>query len=343
MRRTKRTGFTLIELLVVIAIIGILAALTAAAVQKVRDRARDVQMRSDMTQLETAIGGFKQRFGSFPPCSGGGPNGTFMLATEYQTSDPEYLYLISIFERMSPTDNGLRRLTGGNPTFATPGNVTSHKIARNTLYLDPNQCLVFFLSGGTFTGYTGFSTNPVTPFMAPDTSSGAVAGRLNNGPFFDGFSPSRMLFRGEFTETYFTGPSLNGAKARWSGDPNTGNNFINAGGDYSLPWFTDPWGTPYLYFASRLGNDYPFAGGMNIGPWGGPFSANAGACTPVYTGSGNNLKYQNIKGYQIFSAGRDKQMGPGGSYTPGSGSYALNRFGGDDYSNYQQTPLGVTD
>lgn len=343
MRSARRTGFTLIELLVVIAIISILAALTAAAVQKVRDRARDVQMRSDMTQLGTALDQFKQRFGVYPPSSGGGPNGTFMLASTYNTTDPEYVYLQSIFERMSSGDNGLRRLTGGNPTIANFANLSTQGIPRNTLYLDPNQCLVFFLSGGVFTGYTGFSTNPSSPFLAPNTSTGAVSGRLNNGPFFEGFSASRMLNRDQFTESYFTNGSTNAVKARWAGDPNVGGAFINQGGDYSQPWFVDPWGTPYLYFASRLGNDYPFAGGMSIGPWGGAYSANGGVIIPVFTGSGTNMKYQNIKGYQLLSAGRDKRMGPGGSYLAGSGVYALNKHGGDDWSNFQQTPLGVTD
>ncbi len=48
-------GFTLIELLVVISIIGILAGLLISNVAGVRERARDVQRKSDLDQLKKAL------------------------------------------------------------------------------------------------------------------------------------------------------------------------------------------------------------------------------------------------------------------------------------------------
>lgn len=302
-RSAERGAFTLIELLVVIAIISILAALTMAAVQKVRARGQDVQARSDIQQLEAACTAFKAKFGVFPPSAGGGAGGTFRLRQNYSTgftaNDPEVVILKQIFPRLNMTNNGLNTAS---------------------IDLDPNQCLAFFLSGGAFTNYSGFSTNPLTPFTAP-VATDPSSSRLYGGPFFEGFTTSRMGL-----------PSKNGG---------TSND--------AQPWFLDPWSTPYLYISTDKGNDYPFdstykhpvaavqtllTAAMTRAPWTGFRPARD---------TGASSRYFNVKSFQIFSAGRNKIFGTGGAYTSGSGVYALNKDGGDDWSNYQQTPLGVTD
>ena len=53
--KKKNFGFTLIELLVVISIIGLLAALIMVNFNAARERARDVQRKSDMDQIKKAL------------------------------------------------------------------------------------------------------------------------------------------------------------------------------------------------------------------------------------------------------------------------------------------------
>lgn len=60
-------AFTLIELLVVLAVIGLLAALTFPALRAAKLSMLRARAKSEMTQVETAIERYKDRFGHYPP------------------------------------------------------------------------------------------------------------------------------------------------------------------------------------------------------------------------------------------------------------------------------------
>jgi general secretion pathway protein G len=62
---TKK-GFTLIELLVVISIIGILTTLVMVNLNAARERARDTQRKSDLSNIQTALRLYYNDYGSFP-------------------------------------------------------------------------------------------------------------------------------------------------------------------------------------------------------------------------------------------------------------------------------------
>lgn len=61
-----KKGFTLIELLVVIAIIGILAVLIIINMNGVRERVRDTQRKSDLSQIKNALYLYKIEYQYFP-------------------------------------------------------------------------------------------------------------------------------------------------------------------------------------------------------------------------------------------------------------------------------------
>ena len=69
--RHSPRGFTLIELLIVIAIMAVLAALTFPILGAVKKNMIRTRARGGLTALETAIEGYKDKFGHYPPDNGG--------------------------------------------------------------------------------------------------------------------------------------------------------------------------------------------------------------------------------------------------------------------------------
>jgi prepilin-type N-terminal cleavage/methylation domain-containing protein len=339
--RSARAGFTLVELLVVIAIIGILAALTTAAVQRVRAKGKELQVREDLTNLDTAIGSFRAKMSNTPiPSGGGGPNGTFRLCTDYPAATdawPEKQILLRMFPRMSTTDNGLRV-----PSSVTQTNTGTLISYNQPVLLDGNQCMVFFLSGGRFTEYNGFASDPFMPFLTqtPPGIPGAPAvsnwersspKRLNNGAFFE-FKPTKMVAPNAYNPNEHTQYGNASPKLRFANDA--------AGRGLDEPWFIDPWGHPYFYWASTNGNDYSSTA-VQIGPWGGQYSFRGAGNGPTpFRDSAN--KFTAPKGHQIVSMGADQKLGIGGQYTPNSGEYLGNEVGSDDFANFRQFRLGAS-
>lgn len=62
----RRNGFTLIELLVVISIIGMLTALIMVNFNAARERARDVERKSDLDQIKKALRMYYNDVGTYP-------------------------------------------------------------------------------------------------------------------------------------------------------------------------------------------------------------------------------------------------------------------------------------
>jgi prepilin-type N-terminal cleavage/methylation domain-containing protein len=199
--RRPRAGFTLIELLVVMAIIATLVGLLMSGVQKARgsrDRAENIHR---MNKISTALSGLKEQnngLGLDYVPSHVISNGGFVLKAVYNGDEPEVFYLRKAWRNMNTT------MTPDPVTGDTSNGYTGQPVV-----LDANQLLTVFLTGGTWTNYSGFSANPRKPFLPP------TAGESRKGPYVEIAGKSNL--------------------------------FVVAPNGHA--WLVDPWGTPYAYFA----------------------------------------------------------------------------------------------
>lgn len=182
----SRHAFTLIELLVAIAIIALLMAIFLSAITRTRQAARNAQTSSEIAQIGSAVQAFKTKFNVryVPSCGlNGGP---FRLRTQYATTDPELVYLKSLFPNLpyivGPLD---------------PRNPNVHPLGTglDDADLDPGQTLMFFMTGGSGLNYHGFSTNRREPFIP--TGGDTV------GPFLE-VSRSRLDPQGRYLDPWGT-------------------------------------------------------------------------------------------------------------------------------------------
>lgn len=302
-----RAGFTLVELMVVIVIIVILIGLVLPAISGVRARAREAEVKTDISQLEQAITAFKLDFGIDPPSQ------ITLYAAEADWNNPMLANSVrsrGLIKQIWPRFNFAN--CGGSSngaTFTVPG-------APTQLNLNGAECLVFFLGGmidPASGGFIGFAKDPTVPF-APRTGTGGITNR--QGPYFE--------FKG----------ALNVPASATAGDSNWSGRLTDKDNDW-LPEYRDtlPQQTmPYVYFSAASGSyrTAPTTPGMAISmsnPW--VNTDNRDAVTSSYT----LMEYAYYvsfspsvspvmsapykpKGYQIISPGSDAAYGTGGQFNP---------------------------
>lgn len=100
-KNKKQKGFSLIELLIVIAIIGILASIVLSAISGVRERARDVKRRAEVSQ-------FGRLFGAscYMPDAGPGEYDLKEVVDEMVSKNADYAKYVSQMPRDPSTQEG---------------------------------------------------------------------------------------------------------------------------------------------------------------------------------------------------------------------------------------------
>ena len=140
---------------VVALMLGLLVWQTVALVRRYPyEPGKQVRAYVEIRQLGNAVGTFKAKMNVNHLPAG------FRLKAAYDPADPEAAYLRQLFPQIDLADTGLPP-------------ETDH-------VLDPNQALMFFLTGAPATKHEGFSTDQRRPFRGP---VGWAEGRI--GPFLD--------------------------------------------------------------------------------------------------------------------------------------------------------------
>jgi len=303
--RGRRAAFTLIELLVVIAIIAVLVGLTAAAVMKVLGRGAELQARTEMGNLETAIAACKSAHDvKYLPSR----LVLYEKTADYDTTtDPDaqktYQFLLRMFGG---------RIRGSVIDWNGDGNKGNSPAGG--WQLDGSQCLVFFLGGipsgpSESPGGTGFSANRTDPSAPPPRTK---------GPYYE-FKSGRLIRNG--TTNFLSYADPYGTK-----QPYLYFSSGAAGNDYG----------PADCAGAVDGNGQPV-----IAPSANP-STNKNKVVLPYTESAPGttpIKFVNPRGFQIICAGADGKFGDSFQWAPARGS--TDPFGKDDQANFAGGPLGA--
>lgn len=163
-RRVQRSAFTLVELMVVVLIIAILVSLVSSAVMKAMRMIPEVTTRTEISEMETAMGALMQDYKlDVPPPS-------FLILDETSPRTP------------SPVDGGrsaafLTKMFGRN---LGPTDWNGDNTIGGTWTLRGEECLVFYLGG---INLQGFSYNNMSPKP--------ISGQKVHGPYFP-FKTSRL-------------------------------------------------------------------------------------------------------------------------------------------------------
>jgi len=308
--RLPRKGFTLLEVLVVISIIALLAGLITAAANRALVRMDEVRVRSEISQLETALEQFKLTFGRYPPSrivlseSGNyDPDNPHQYSKEFlQALQYSKQYLQALFPGIDLKDKDGRGKDRPGHDWDGDGALAPPNIFYD---LQGQECLVFFLGGIPFTGIgpSGFSTDKTRPTLGPTDSKSRL------GPFFE-FDTSRLKLVRDVV------PPI-----RLPNDPVSQRFYV----------YLDRYGSPYAYFLARDAatdnylNDCPDL----VGPQFRPYVTAISVDPPV-------VKYHRPNSFQIVSAGKDKIFGSGGLYVPNDDNPQLSVYDYDNITNFSE-------
>lgn len=273
----RRRGFTLIEVLVVITILAILVAFLVPALSGASIRARIVQVRTDISALESAIAQFKTDFNMEPP------SGILIYENDSDwtanANNPIVARSRALIRQMWPQyDFGIDR------------DINRDGDSIDTFDLGGSECLVFFLGGvigfddtnsdgnrdaGEKAYHAGFSKNPINPFAADGNRQGPYFefrnDRLSESPINPGFFAYRDPWPSQTAPYVYV--SSYGGKGYRLADLGTGGLqhwYLQGAAATSQPWL----GTKYQIISPGPDGQYGV---------GGPFLPSQSIALPGWT------------------------------------------------------------
>jgi general secretion pathway protein G len=337
----------MVELLVVLAILALLVALLLPAIQAAIRSAKSGAVQAEISMLAQALADFKSKFGDYPPSrvvlneNGYLPVGTAAVPSGASAD-------ITVSQLSTRTVTAMRKfwprapfILGSPPSntattvppiwFDFNGSGAFEGGPGKDFVLQGHECLVFFLGGiplkDATTGLisvTGFSKNPMNPFMSSVTASNAYSGN-RNPPLFE-FVSGRLQLTSAYPANYGTAFTSIGNPGYTDSIDGLGNkqsfyayfstnvglgydpNDVNLGTDQVLDKTGTTPVTPGLtYFASAV------SGGSTISPSPNPYTSGAPYVTTPTTST--TVNYINPQTFQIISPGIDGMYGLGGAYT----------------------------
>ena len=183
--RPARSGFTLVELLVVIGIIALLVSLTAAAVMRVRRKATELQMRSDISQLSSSVTQFNVEYSvdHFPS--------VIILKNDLTTYNlgnvvekESLLFLKRVWPRLQSQIYTANLFPATDARYSLGWFPDDPAAALTSSYtLTGDECLVFFLGGIQKSGACiGFSANANNPTIYNTATASGTRKQLFDFP-----------------------------------------------------------------------------------------------------------------------------------------------------------------
>jgi hypothetical protein len=232
---------------------------------------------TDITTLDNAIKSFKNEFGVEPPSQ----ITLCEAAADWNTQTASRAILGRIwpqFDFSIPRDFNLDGTISGTYTL-TGAECLVFFLGGATTYIDTNANSSYDSGTDTLVTVNGFSKNPANPFAMPIT-----AGATRQGPFYTFADQSRLI-------------------------PVT----TNSKGGFFFGYSDPITGTlrPYIYVNSNEGQGYTLAD-LNMSAFSGITSMTDAYRNGAQTAT--NAPYWNPNGYQIISAGFDRNYGTGGNW-----------------------------
>jgi len=256
LRRDKRAAFTLVELMVVVLIIAILVSLVSSAVFKAMEKIPEMQTRTEISQMESALQAMMADFKLIDP-----PPSALTLysnISQYPQGDPSLAFLKKMFGRNLGTQGAIN--WGGASGTTLTG----------------EQCLVFYLGGISNQGFSYNTMNP-TP---------AGSGQKTHGPYFPFKTDQLKTGNGGFL-VYIdpwqtkTGPNystLGGTPYTYFSTQGINNTYPNTSGYNAFPYFitgTTQFMNSNTYQIISAGKDGTFGGQNGWVPASGATGAGA--------------------------------------------------------------------